>query len=368
MLRAAKEIRLTARRGEEKEEDMRYRMLGTTGVEVSAHCLGAMMFGQWGNSDHDDCVRIIHAALDGGINFIDTADVYSQGESEEIVGRALRGRRDDVVLATKVHGRMGEGRNQSGNSRLWIMTEVENSLRRLGTDHIDLYQIHRPDPAAGLDDTLGALDDLVRQGKIRYAGCSTFPAWQIVEAQRVAERRGFDGFRCEQPPYSIFVRTIERDVLEVARRYGMGVIVWSPLAGGWLTGKYRRDQEAPEDSRAVRYARIGHPVASRFDLASPANQHKLELTEELIRLAAKTSMSLAHVANAFVLEHPAVTSAIIGPRTIEQLEDLLAGADLELDDEVLDAIDDLVAPGAVVADADRGWVEPWMTAEARRRG
>jgi aryl-alcohol dehydrogenase-like predicted oxidoreductase len=346
---------------------MEYRTLGRTGVEVSAFCLGAMMFGGWGNPDEDECVRIIHAALDSGINFVDTADVYSEGQSEEIVGRALKGRRDDVVLATKVHGEMGPGRNQRGNSRLWIFQEVENSLRRLQTDHIDLYQLHRPDPGTDIEEQLGALTDLVHQGKIRYFGCSTFPAWQIVEAHAASERRGLLGFSTEQPPYSIFVRGIENDVLPVAQRSGMGVLVWSPLAGGWLAGRYRRDQETPKDSRAVRFAEQGRAVASRYDMSIPANERKLEIVEELAQLAEKQEMPMSHLALAFVLEHPAVTSAIIGPRTIEQLDDLMAGADVRLPDDVLDRIDELAPPGTVVNPADRGYDPPWLSAEERRR-
>src|SRR5947209_1300074 len=231
---------------------MNYRKLGRTGLKVSPLCLGAMMFGRRGNDDHADCVRIIHRALDAGINFIDTADVYSSGESEEIVGQALRGRRDEVVLATKFHGPMGDDANARGNSRRWIMREVENSLRRLRTDWIDLYQVHRPDPSCDIDETLGALSDLIHQGKVRYVGSSTFPAHEIVEAQWAAERRGRERFVCEQPPYSMLVRGIERDVLPVCERYGMGTIVWSPLAGGWLTGRYRKDRELPESRRAQR--------------------------------------------------------------------------------------------------------------------
>jgi aryl-alcohol dehydrogenase-like predicted oxidoreductase len=346
---------------------MEYRTLGRTGVKVSAFCLGAMMFGPWGNTDEDECVRMIHDALDAGINFVDTADVYGEGGSEEIVGKALKGRRDEVVLATKVHGQMGKGQNEQGNSRLWIMREVENSLRRLQTDHIDLYQIHRPDPDVDIEETLSALTDLVHQGKVRYLGSSTFPAWEIVESHWVAERRGLERFRCEQPPYSIFVRHIESDVLPVAQRYGMGVIVWSPLAGGWLAGKYRRGEEAPKDSRAVRYKERGSPIAARYDTSRPENQRKLDVVEDLITLAEKASVSLTHLAIAFTLAHPAVTSAILGPRTPEQLRDLLAGADVRLDTETLDAIDELVAPGTVVYDFDRGWTAPWMTPEARRR-
>src|SRR3954463_11785866 len=224
---------------------MEHRTLGRTGVKVSPLCLGAMMFGAWGNPDHDVSIRIIHAALDAGINFIDTADVYSRGESEEIVGKALKGRRDNVVLATKVHGPMGEDPNEFGNSRRWIVREVENSLRRLQTDWIDLYQIHRPEEDTDIDETLGALTDLVRAGKVRYIGSSTFPPSQIVEAQWAAEKRGRERFVCEQPPYSMLIRAVEADVLPTCRRYGMGVIPWSPLAGGWLSGSYRKGADLP---------------------------------------------------------------------------------------------------------------------------
>ena len=346
---------------------MEYRTLGRTGVKVSAHCLGSMMFGPWGNTDEDECVRMIHTALDAGINFVDTADVYSEGRSEEIVGKALKGRRDQVVLATKVHGEMGKGPNEQGNSRLWIMREVESSLRRLGTDHIDLYQIHRPEPETDIEETLGALTDLVRQGKVRYLGSSTFPAFQIVDAHWTSERRGLERFVCEQPPYSIFVRHIEWDVLPVCRRYDMGVIVWSPLAGGWLSGKYRRGAEPPPDSRARRYVERGSPIAARYDVSRAENQRKLDVVEDLANLADKAGTSLTPMAIAFTLAHPAVTSAIIGPRTPDQLRELLDGADVRLDGEILDAIDDLVAPGSVVFDFDRGWTPPWMEAAGRRR-
>jgi aryl-alcohol dehydrogenase-like predicted oxidoreductase len=344
---------------------MEYRTLGATGVRVSTLCFGAMMFGGWGNTDEDECVRMLDAALDAGINFVDTADVYSEGRSEEIVGKALKGKRDQVVLATKVHGEMGPGENERGNSRLWIAREVENSLRRLQTDHVDLYQMHRPEPDTDLEETLGALTDLVQQGKIRYAGSSTFPAWMIVESHWVAERRGLTRFRSEQPPYSIFVRQIEMDVLPVAQRYGMGVLTWSPLAGGWLTGKYRRGQEVPSGSRAERFR--GRPVWSRFDPDRPGNQRKFDLVEELDKIASNAGVSMTHMAHAFVLNHPAVTSAIIGPRTMEQLEDVLAGADVRLDAATLDAIDAVVPPGGVLETFDRGWGPPWMEPEARRR-
>jgi aryl-alcohol dehydrogenase-like predicted oxidoreductase len=346
---------------------MEYRTLGRTGVKVSAYCLGAMMFGPWGNTDEDECVRMIHGAIDAGINFIDTADVYGEGRSEEIVGKALRGRRDEVVLATKVHGEMGKSPNERGNSRYWIMKEVESSLRRLQMDHIDLYQIHRPDPETDLEETLGALTDLVRQGKVRYLGSSTFPAWQVVESHWISERRGLERFVCEQPPYSIFVRHIEWDVLPVAQRYGMGVIVWSPLAGGWLTGKYRRGQDPAKDSRAVRFAERGSPVWRRFDTSVPENQQKLDLVEALTGIAEEAGLSLTHMAVAFTLAHPGVTSAIIGPRTPEQLTGLVAGADVRLDTATLDAIDEVVPAGSVVFDFDRGYLPPWMLSESRRR-
>jgi aryl-alcohol dehydrogenase-like predicted oxidoreductase len=345
---------------------MEYRTLGTTGVRVSTHCLGAMMFGSWGNTDVDACVRMVHEALDAGINFVDTADVYSAGESERIVGEALAERRDEVVLATKVHGRMGPGKNDEGNSRLWITREVESSLRRLGTDHIDLYQIHRPEPQTAIDETLGALTDLQRAGKIRYFGSSTFPGWQLEEAAWVAERNGLSRFRTEQPPYSIFVRQIELDVLPVAQRLGTGVLVWSPLCRGWLTGRYRR--EAFDRSPEARAARVGgRGMGWQFDESRPEIQRKLDLVEELAKLAAEAGVTMTHMAIAFALAHPGVTSAIIGPRTPEQLADLLSGADVRLEPAILDAIDELVAPGTLVDENDRGFDPWWLEADARRR-
>jgi len=345
---------------------MEYRTLGTTGVRVSTHCLGAMMFGSWGNTDVDACVRMVHEALDAGINFVDTADVYSAGESEAIVGKALADRRDEVVLATKVHGRMGSGKNDEGNSRLWITREVESSLRRLGTDHIDLYQIHRPEPQTAIDETLGALTDLQRAGKIRYFGSSTYPGWQLEEAAWVAERNGLSRFRTEQPPYSIFVRQIELDVLPVAQRLGMGVLVWSPLCRGWLTGRYRR--EAFDRSPEARAARVGgRGMGWQFDESRPEIQRKLDLVEELAKLAAEAGVTMTHMAIAFALAHPGVTSAIIGPRTPEQLADLLSGADVRLEPPILDAIDELVAPGTLVDENDRGFDPWWLEADARRR-
>ncbi len=339
---------------------MQTRVLGSTGVKVSPLCLGAMMFGAWGNTDHDESIRIIHRALDAGINFVDTADVYSAGESEEIVGKALAGRREHIVLATKAHGTMGADPNQQGNSRRWIIRECENSLRRLGTDYIDLYQIHRPEPETDVDETLGALSDLIRAGKILYAGSSTFPAAQIVQAQWTAERRGRERFVCEQPPYSILVRAIEAEVLPVCQQYGMGVIPWSPLAGGWLTGRYRKDAEVPVSRRAQR-------LPERYDLALPGNQAKLEAADQLAKLADEAGLTLIHLALAFTLSHPAVTAPIIGPRTMEQLESQLGAADVVLDGAILDRIDEIVPPGVNLNPGDRGYDTPALADPSRRR-
>jgi aryl-alcohol dehydrogenase-like predicted oxidoreductase len=340
---------------------MDHRLLGRTGVSVSQLCLGTMMFGSWGNEDHDDSIRVIHRALDTGINFIDTADVYSNGESEVIVGKALAGaRRDDVVLATKVFHPMGDDPNQRGNSRRWIVRAVENSLRRLGTDWVDLYQVHRYDPSTDLDVTLGALTDLVRAGKVRYIGHSTFPASAIVEAQWTARERGLERFMCEQATYSALTRGVEADVLPTCTRYGMGVITYSPLSGGWLSGRYRQGAEQSGPAAAAR-------PANRFDMSTPENQRKFDAAEQLALLAAEAGISLIEMAIAFVLRHPAVTSAIIGPRTMGHLESQLSAAEVRLPDDVLDRIDEIVAPGVTINPADNGWVSPALGTAERRR-
>src|SRR3954452_14018518 len=336
-----------------------HRPRGRTGVQVSKLCLGTMMFGAWGNRDHDDSIRIIHRALDAGINFIDTADVYSLGESEEIVGQALKGRRDDVVLATKVNVPMDDDPNHRGNSRRWILREVESSLRRLGTDWIDLYQVHRPDPNTDIDETLGALTDLVHQGKVRCIGSSSFSAGQIVEAQWVARERRLERFRTEQPPYSLLVRGIELDVLPTAQRHGMGILTYSPLSGGWLSGSWSADSSPTSPAR--------QRLAERFDMSLPENQRKLEAVEQLQQVADDAGVTMIELAIAFVINHPGVTSAIIGPRTMEQLDSQLPAADVVLDAATLDRIDEIVKPGVNLNPADTSYGEQVLEPVIRRR-
>ncbi len=342
---------------------MEYRPLGRTGVSVSQLCLGTMMFGAFGNPDHDESIAIIHRALDAGINFVDTADFYSFGESEEIVGKALAGRRDDIVLATKVGLPFGEDPNMRGGSRRWITAAVEGSLRRLGTDWIDLYQVHRLDPTADVDETLGALSDLVHAGKIRAFGASTVPASQIVEAQWIAERRGRERFRTEQPPYSILARAIEHDVLPTCDRYGMGVLTYSPLAGGWLSGKYRKGAEIEEPGSAARREKF----AAAYDATSAENAAKLDAADALGELADEAGLTLVQMAISFVIRHPAVTAAIVGPRTMGHLDSYLAADGVELSADVLDRIDAIVAPGETINIEDNGWKSPDLEPQARRR-
>jgi len=334
---------------------MKYRTLGRTGIKVSPYCLGAMMFGGIANADHDDCIRIVHKALGFGINFVDTADRYSNGESEEIVGKALKGRRQNVVLATKVHGAMGDDPNHQGSSRRWITQAVEASLRRLQTDHIDLYQMHRPSPDTDIEETLSVLTDLMRAGKVRAIGSSTFSVSEIVESQWVAERRGLARFRTEQPPYSILNRSIEQEVLPVCQKYGMGALVWSPLAKGMLTGRYRKGQAPPESLRVKVFPK------------QMSDERNLEAVERLIPIAEQAGLSLTHMAMAFVMAHPGVTSAILGPRTMQQLEDLLAGAEVVLNDEILDRIDEVVAPGTDSGPMGAVYAPPALTQASLRR-
>ena len=337
---------------------MEYARLGHTGLQVSRLCLGAMMFGRWGNPDHADCARIIGRAVDAGVNFIDTANRYSMGESEEILGQALAGRRDEVVLATKVFMPGPGGLLDRGTSRRHIMLQVEESLRRLRTDWIDLYQIHRNDRDTPLEETLGALTDCVRQGKVRYLGVSTgtleesrsmyFGGWRMVESLWVSDRRHLERFVSTQPPYSIFVREMEREVFPVCRAHGFGAIVWSPLDGGWLAGRYRQGRPVPEDSRARNQTEFGAFVARQFEMTTARAARRLDIIETLVGLAGELGVSLARYATAWTLANPAVTSAIIGPRLIGHLEDLLPAGDLRLPEPHLTRIDALVPPGTMV--------------------
>ncbi|RLK52642.1 aldo/keto reductase [Microbacterium telephonicum] len=336
---------------------MEYRPLGRTGVRVSPLCLGTMMLGPWGDDDEPAAVRIVHAALDAGVNFVDTADIYADGRSEEIVGKALKGRRDDVVLATKFFNPMGDDPNHRGSSRRWIFRAVEDSLRRLQTDYLDLYQVHRPSPDTDVAETLGALSDLVHQGKVRLIGSSSFSASGIVEAQWTARERHLERFATEQPPYSMLVRGIESDVLPTAQRHGMGVLTYSPLCAGWLSGKWGGGNAPTSRSRA----------AVRFDMTVPANQRKLDAVDRLQQVADDAGLSMTELAIAFVIRHPAVTSAIVGPRTMTHLETALPALDVTLSDDVLDAIDAIVAPGVTLNPDDDSYGENELTPAARRR-
>ena len=324
------------------------RPIGTTGLRTRPLALGTMMLGAWGNRDVDDCVRIVHHALDAGINLVDTADVYADGESESIVGRALEGRRDDVVLATKVHGPMGDDPAHRGSSRRWIMRACEDSLRRLRTDRIDLYQLHHPDPDTDIDETLGALSDLVRQGKVRWVGTSNFQAEEVVELLWAADRHGHVQVRTEQPPYSIFVRGPEVALLPTCRRHCIGVLAYSPLNGGWLTGRHRRGGPAIATGRTAHYP-------ERFDVTLPQNARKLDALEALASIAGDAGLSVLHLALGFVAAHPAVCAALIGPRTLEQLEEQLGALEVRLSAEVLDAIDRVVPPGTTIDWVDAGY-------------
>lgn len=343
---------------------MSYRTLGKTGVKVSQLTLGAMNFGSRSGalSDHDEAISIIHHAFDSGINIVDTADSYSQGESEEIVGKAIKGRRDDIIVATKFHSQWSDGVNTRGRSRRWIFQEVENSLRRLGTDYIDIYQQHKPDPEVDISETVGALDDLVRQGKIRYYGTTTNEAHLLVEAQWAASRDGRSKPATEQAPYSILARGAERAVFPVAQKFDLGILTWSPLAGGWLSGRHVEGSEAPPSARAAR-------IPARHDPELPINRTKRELAIKLGDIARDAGLTLPELAVAFVLNHPAVSSVLVGPRTRQHLDSLLGVPEIVLDDSVLDAIDEVVPPGITVNRADEGWIPTWLTSDkaGRRR-
>jgi len=324
---------------------MHYTTLGKSGINVSQYCLGTMMLGAMGNNDEDDCVRIIHKAMAGGVNFIDSASFYSNGQSEQIVAKALKGRRSQVVLSTKFAGSSAQPPNQRSGSRGNIIEQVDNSLRRLQTDYIDLYQIARFDDHTDLEETQSTLSDLVRQGKIRAFGSSMFSADRIVEGQWLAQSRNLQRFRCEQSCYSIFSREIEQQVLPTCQRYGMGMMVWSPLDGGWLTGRYLDKNDFNQSGRVTRsFAKQG----LGFDSQAAIHQYKFELLKGLNSIAEEAGISLTHMAMAFSLEHPGVSSAIIGPRTMAQLDDVMAGAQVRLDKKTLDQIDELVPAGSSI--------------------
>ncbi|MES4903317.1 MULTISPECIES: aldo/keto reductase [unclassified Streptomyces] len=338
---------------------MQYRTLGRTGVQVSSLALGAMNFGRIGRTTQDEATAIVDAALEGGVNLIDTADMYSDGESEEMVGKAIAGRRDDIVLATKAGLPMGDEPNHRGGSRRWLVTELDNSLRRLGVDHVDLYQIHRWDPNTSDEETLSALTDLQRAGKIRYFGSSTFPAYRIVQAQWAAREHHLSRYATEQPSYSILQRGIESHVLPVTEQYGLGVLVWSPLASGWLSGAIR-------EGRPIATSRSTF-MPQRFDTAVPANRTRLDAVERLAGVAHEAGLTMIQLALGFVTTHPAVTSALIGPRTLDHLHSQLAAADTVLPPDVLDAIDAIVAPGVDLAAHEKYDTPPALLDPSLRR-
>lgn len=338
---------------------MQYRSLGHTGVQVSTLALGAMNFGALGRTSQSEATAIVDAALEAGINLIDTADWYSDGESETIVGAAVAGRREDIVLATKAGLPMGERRNHRGSSRRWLATACEDSLRRLGVDHVDLYQVHRWDPTVSDEETLSALTDLQRAGKIRYFGTSTFPAYRLVQAQWAAREQHLARYVTEQPNYSILQRGIERDVLPLAEQYGLGVLVWSPLASGWLSGAIRAGQEISTHRSAF--------LTGLYDLDVPANRAKLDAVEPLVKIAEQAGLSLIQLALGFVTAHPAVTGALLGPRTLEHLHSQLVAADTVLPTDVLDAIDTVVPPGVDLAPDEKNDTPPALIDPALRR-
>ena len=338
---------------------MQYRTLGRTGVQVSSLALGAMNFGTIGNTTQDEATAIVDAALEAGINLIDTADAYSAGQSEEMVGKAIAGRRDDIVLATKAHLPMGDERNHRGSSRRWLVTELDNSLRRLGVDHVDLYQIHRWDPSTSDEETLSALTDLQRAGKIRYFGSSTFPAYRIVQAEWAARENHLSRYVTEQPSYSILQRGIETHVLPVTQEYGLGVLAWSPLATGWLSGAVREGREITTSRSRM--------MPQHFDTTLPSNRARLDAVEQLAKVADEAGLTMIQLALGFVTAHPAVTGAIIGPRTLDHLHSQLAAADTVLSADVLDAIDAIVAPGTDLAAHEKFDTPPALLDPTLRR-
>jgi 1-deoxyxylulose-5-phosphate synthase len=328
---------------------MDYRLFGRTGVKVSPFCLGAMNFG--GPTDEAESIRIIHAALDAGINFIDTANVYTEGRSEQYVGKALAGRRENVFLATKVHGKVGPGPNDEGNSRYHIMKACEDSLRRLNTDHIDLYQIHRPNPEIPIDETLGALTDLVHAGKVRYVGTTTHPAWMIMEGLSTSERHSFARYVSEQPPYNLLDRRIENELVPLALRYNLALIPWAPLAQGLLAARYSSSQPLPDDSRAVRQA--GSIYAERV------TPHGISIGEKFTALAKECGKTPVQLAYVWCKDQPGITAPIVGPRTMQQLQDLLPALEMSLSEHERAACDEINPPGSAAVNFHNtsGWMK-----------
>ncbi|GHH04598.1 aldo/keto reductase [Streptomyces lanatus] len=338
---------------------MQYRTLGRTGIQISSLALGAMNFGRIGRTTQSEATALVDAALDAGINVIDTADMYSAGESEEMVGKAVAGRRDDIVLATKAALPMGDERNHRGASRRWLVTALEDSLRRLGVDDVDLYQIHRWDPSTSDEETLSALTDLQRAGKIRHFGSSTYPAHRIVQAQWAAREHGLSRYVTEQPGYSILQRGVETHVLPVTEEYGLGVLVWSPLASGWLSGAVREGRDITTNRSAF--------MPDRFDLTLPVNRARLDAVERLAKVADEAGLTMIQLALGFVTAHPAVTAALIGPRTTDHLHAQLAAADTVLSADVLDAVDAIVAPGTDLAAHEKFDTPPSLLEASLRR-
>jgi aryl-alcohol dehydrogenase-like predicted oxidoreductase len=330
---------------------MQYRTLGRTGIQVSPYGLGTLMLATSMGNSPEDSARIIQKALDAGINLMDTADAY--GDSEDVVGKALIGRRDDAVLATKFGRPAGQGPNRQGASRRWIVTAVENSLRRLQTDYIDLYQLHRPDPGTEIEETLSALTDLIRSGKVRAIGASQTPVSDIIEAQWAAQRRGLERFSTEQPAYSILNRGIEREILPSIQRFGMAALVWGPLGQGLLTGRVRKSQ----DNDLRRAGLVRHLNDER----------RIDVVEQLIPLAEEAGLPMTHLAMAFTIAHPGVTSALLGARTMNHLDGLLAGLDVTLSDDILDRIDEIVPPGTDVGTLDQAYEPPALQNPTLRR-
>ncbi|WP_038343437.1 aldo/keto reductase [Acinetobacter sp. A47] len=340
---------------------MKYRYLGRTGLKVSELCLGTLMLGSWGKNNYESSELIIKKALNKGINYFDTADSYSNGESEKILGESLKKlkKRDNVIIATKVNTPMGADPNSRGSSRRWITKAVEDSLKRLQTDWIDIYQLHRPDPFTDIEETLSVLNDLVKQGKIRYFGTSTFPVSSLVEAQHITKDFNVISPSIEQPPYSILAREIENEVLPICSKYKIGVAVWSPLAGGWLSGKIKNAADVITDR--TKY------WGNRYDMSQAKNQKKLEIVLRLNKICEEFNISLNHLAIAFTLNHPAVTSAIIGPRTLDHLDTLVDAVNLNLSVEILDMIDTVVEAGITVSEDDKGYISPAILNPSLRR-